>query len=78
MRTTVNLDSDVYEIACLYARGRGMTLSAAICELVRKGFSPASESSGVVIGSHGLPVFRSRGRVLTSEMVKAAQEDDRE
>ena len=27
MRTTVNLDQDIYELATLYARGRGVTLS---------------------------------------------------
>jgi hypothetical protein len=55
-----------------------VTLGTAICELVRKGLSPVDESYGIKIGAHGLAVFRSRGRMLTSEMVKAAQEDDDE
>ena len=37
MRTSVTLDDDVYELASLYAHGRGITLGKAIGELVRKG-----------------------------------------
>ena len=37
MRTTVTLDQEVYELAYLYSKGRGVTLGKAISELVRKG-----------------------------------------
>jgi hypothetical protein len=79
MRTTITLDDDVYELASMYAAGRGMTLGAAVGELVRKGNGSAGSTSGasrVRIASNGLPVFSSRGKVITSEMVKAAQEDE--
>ena len=79
MRTTVTLDEDVYQLASLYAAGRGITLGAAIGELVRKaeaGSRRASGSPRIRIGENGLPVFAARGRVITSEMVKAAQEDE--
>ena len=36
MRTTITLDDDVHEFAAYYARARGITLSAAIDELIRK------------------------------------------
>lgn len=79
MRTSVTLDDDIHELASIYANARGITLGAAIGELIREGRNPAaSRSSEIEMGRHGLPVFRSRGRVLTSEMVKAAQEDDPE
>jgi len=79
MRTTINLDEDVYQLASLYATGRGITLGAAVGELVRRANAaprPSSDSSGIKIAANGLPVFASRGRVITSEMVKAAQEDE--
>lgn len=79
MRTSVTLDDDVHELATIYAHARGITLGAALGELVRKGQrAPVEVSQEIEMGSHGLPVFRSRGRVLTSEMVKRAQEDDPE
>lgn len=76
MRTTVTLDQDVYELATLYARGRGMTLSAALSELARKGVSAPPEKSRLVRASNGLLVIPARGRVITSEMVKEALEED--
>jgi hypothetical protein len=79
MRTSVNLDEDVHELAILYAAGRGITLSAAINEAVRKIAMPArvsSPSSAIETRANGMPVFASRGRVITPEMVKATQEDE--
>jgi predicted transcriptional regulator len=79
MRTSITLDDEAYQLVSLYARGRGITLSAAINEAVRKiGSAPSSESSSprLKTAPNGLRVFASRGRVLTSEMVKAAQEDE--
>ena len=79
MRTTINLDDDVYQLATLYASGRGMTLGAAVGELVRKAnVAPRSSSElhGIKTLPNGLRVIASRGRVITSEMVKAAQEDE--
>jgi len=79
MRTTLTLDDDVYELASHYAAARGVTLGAAVGELVRRANAapgPSSDSSGIKIAANGLPVFASRGRVITSDMVKAAQEDE--
>lgn len=77
MRTSITLDDDVHEFASVYAEARGITLGAALGELVRKardGAKPAH--AGIRILPNGLPVFRSRGRKLTPEMVREAQEDD--
>jgi hypothetical protein len=79
MRTSITLDDDVYQLATLYATGRGITLSAAINEAVRKvgtASRSASESPRIKTAPNGLRVFASRGRVITPEMVKAAQEDE--
>ena len=79
MRTTVNLDDDVYQLAMLYATGRGMTLGAALGELVRRaeaGPRLPSDPPRLKTLPNGLRVFAARGKVITSEMVKAAQEDE--
>lgn len=79
MRTTINLDEDVYQLASMYASGRGITLGAAVGELVRKANAAPGSTSGsprMRTLPNGLVVFAARGRVITSEMVKAAQEDE--
>lgn len=79
MRTTITLDDDVYQLAQLYAAGRGMTLGAAIGELVRRAeAAPRSAKATPRIKTlrNGLRVFAANGRVITPEMVKAAQEDE--
>lgn len=88
MRTTVNLDDDAYELAMLCAKGKGITLGAAISEFVRKGHEAHSQDKpapeGLVRGPKGMLMFAARkdGRVLTSEMVKSTllklEEDDDE
>jgi hypothetical protein len=79
MRTSITLDEDVYEIATLYAKGRGVTLGAAIGEMVRKAISAPSiptPSPRLKRASNGLLIFAGNGRVITNEMVKAALEED--
>jgi hypothetical protein len=39
------LDENVYQIAKLYAKERGITLSKAICELYRKGMEAMQYAS---------------------------------
>lgn len=78
MRTTVTIDDDVHELASVYAQARGITLGAAIAELIRAAQTPPSKESPIKLTRDGIPVFRSRSRVLTSERVRQAQEDDLE
>ena len=79
MRTSITLDDDVYQLASLYAAGRGITLGAAIGELVRKSHSAqpsASPHPRLKTAANGLRIFPARGKPITSEMVKKAQEDE--
>jgi hypothetical protein len=79
MRTSITLDEDVYQLATLYAKGRGITLGAAIGEMVRKATSapaPDPATRRLIRAPNGLLVFGPTGRVITSEMVKEAQEDE--
>jgi hypothetical protein len=82
MRTTVTLDDDVYELAMLCAKGKGITLGAAISEFVHKAQDARRAESKELSPNlerlpNGMLVFKSRGdgRVITNEMVKAALEE---
>ena len=77
MRTSITLDENVYQLASLYAAGRGITLSAAINEVFLRMTAPAAPVS-IETAPNGMPVFPIRDRVITPEMVKAAQEDEDE
>ena len=87
MRTTVTLDDDAYELAMLRAKGKGITLGAALSESIREAhearLQDKSLPEGLVRGPKGMLMFAARkdGRILTSEMVKAEmleldEEDD--
>jgi macrodomain Ter protein organizer (MatP/YcbG family) len=79
MRTSISLDEDVYQQATLYARGRGVTLSTAVSEMARKGveaMQSTSPTSRLKRAPNGLLIFAGGDRVITSEMVKAALEED--
>jgi hypothetical protein len=79
MRTSITLDEDVYQHATLYAKGRGVTLSTAFCEIARKGVEAmhsTSPSPRLIRAPNGLLLFGKKGRVITNEMVKAALEEE--
>ena len=79
MRMTVNLDPDVYSFASAYAGAKGITLSAALSELVRRAeqaSEPGSESPRLKKSPHGYLVIAGTGDVLTPERVKKLSEDE--
>jgi hypothetical protein len=76
MRTSVTLDDDVHEFAAYYANARGITLSAAMNELIRKAETAPNPKPEILIGPNGLPMFPPTGRTITSEMVKKAEEEE--
>ena len=79
MRMTVKLDSDVYSFTSAYAGAKGITLSAAISELIRRAEQiPAPESvpSKLKMNEHGYLEIAKTGKVLTPAMVKKASEDE--
>ena len=79
MRTSITLDGDVYSFASAYAEAKGMSLSAAISELVRRA-EQIPEPGGSLVrlktSPHGYLVIARTGDVLTPEMVKDASEDE--
>jgi hypothetical protein len=76
MRTTITLNDETHEFAAYYARVRGLTLSAAIDELIRKAQAPPTPKPEILIGPNGLPMFPPTGRTITSEMVKKLEEEE--
>ena len=76
MRTTITLDDGIHEFASYYARARGLTLSAAIEELIRKAQAPAKPEPDILRAPNGLPMFPSTGRTITSEMVRKLEEEE--
>jgi len=76
MRTTITLDEDVHEFALYYASARGITLSAAMNELVRKAEKPQDHEPLIVYSPDGFPMFPPAGGTITSEMVKKLEEEE--
>lgn len=78
MTLTVNLDADVYDFTSAYAGQKGITLSEAISELVRRAEGmpeSANPSPRLKTNEYGYLVIAHTGHVLTPEMVKEASED---
>ena len=73
MRTQVTLDEDAHLFAAIYARAKGITLSAAINELIRKAEAAPQPPPDIRRSANGLPCFPPTGKVLTREMVKEAE-----
>ncbi|HEY1271696.1 MAG TPA: hypothetical protein VGF08_06910 [Terriglobales bacterium] len=67
MRTTINLDDDVFDVVRDYAESRSISLGGAVSQLVRKGLdtpTPTRRVKGFVV--FDVPADNS----LTTEQVK--------
>jgi hypothetical protein len=73
MRTTITLNDETHTFASYYAQARGLTLSAAIDELIRKAQTPPPE---IRYSPNGFPMFPPTGRTITGEMVKQLAEEE--
>jgi hypothetical protein len=77
MRTTIKLSEKTHEFATYYARARGITLSAAIDELIRKAeAAPPAPLPEIEYSEIGLPMLPRAGRTITCEMVKRLEEEE--
>ncbi len=78
MRTSVNLDEEVHEFASVYAKAKGITLSAAINELIHKAELAPEPKSEIRFSSDGFPMFppSGSGRVVTDETVKRLEDEE--
>lgn len=77
MRTTITLDDETHEFAAYYARARGLSLSAAINELIKKAeTAPPPPAPEIEYSEIGLPLLPRTGKVITCEMVKKLEEEE--
>ena len=79
MSVTVDLEPDVCAFAQAYAGGKGISLSAAVSEIVRRAErtpEPEVKPSRLKMGPHGYLIVADNGHVITPEMVKEASEDE--
>jgi hypothetical protein len=76
MRTTIKIDDDVHEFASCYASAKGITLSEAMNELVRKAESCPDPEPQIVYSPEGFPMFPPAEGRITSEMVKKLEEEE--
>lgn len=72
MRTTVNIDADVYRAAASLAAERKTTIGRVLSDLARRGLAP----SGTPREKDGFPVFDvpADAPPITPEMVREAEE----
>ncbi|MGD0890247.1 MAG: hypothetical protein ABR923_01850 [Terracidiphilus sp.] len=73
MRTTITLNDDTHMLASYYAHARGLTLSAAIDELIRKAQSVPEE---IQFSPSGLPMFPPGGGTVTAELIKQIEAEE--
>jgi hypothetical protein len=81
MRTTLDIDDDVLQAAKELAQYENKTAGQILSDLARRGIlcknahDQEENEEGPFIIKDGLPVLRSRGRIVTNEMVKRIQEE---
>jgi hypothetical protein len=77
MRTTITIADKSHEFASYYARVRGLTLSAAIDELIQKAqAAPLPPQPEIQYSPNGLPMFPPSGRTITAELVQQLEEEE--
>ena len=74
MRTTLNLDDDVFELLKDYAESRSVALGKAASDLVRRGLT-ARVQTRMVNGFHTV-VLPENSPKVTSERIKQLLEDE--
>jgi hypothetical protein len=75
MRTNINIDDDVHQLASIYAAAKGITLGAAISELIRKAETTPQPAPDIRRSPNGLPCFPPTGKGLTLETIKEAESE---
>ncbi len=80
MRTTLDIDDDVLQAAKELAERESKTAGQVLSDLARMGIlcrntHDQETSDEPFVIKDGLPVLRSRGGIVTSEMVKRIQEE---
>ena len=74
MRTTLNLDDDVFQLVKTYAENRSLAMGKALSELVRRGLNAPVKKRVV----NGLVIFDvpADSEPVTSELVKRLEAEE--
>jgi hypothetical protein len=75
MRTNLAIDEDAHLLASIYATSRGITLGAAVSELLRKAETVLVPPPDIRTSPNGLPCFPPTGKELTLKMIKEAESE---
>jgi hypothetical protein len=77
MRTTITLSDKTHAFASFYAQARGLTLSAAIDELIRKAeAAPPPAPPEICYSPSGLPMFSPSGGIVTAELIEQIEAEE--
>lgn len=76
VRVRLTLDKDAHDFAAHYARVRGLSLGAAISELIRKAETAPGLKPRIRIGPNRLPMLPPTGRTITCEMVNKIEAEE--
>ena len=76
MRTTITLSDETHDFASYYAQARGLTLGAAIDELIQKAQAAPPQAVELHFLPNGFPTFPPTGGTITSEDVKRLEQEE--
>ena len=74
MRTTVDIPEALLDQLRAIARDNGRTLSAVVVDLIERGFAPPPKAR-IVKGRSGFPALTPNGRPITTEDVRALEDE---
>jgi hypothetical protein len=75
VRTTIDLPPDLHRVAVSLARDSGRSLSETVADLVRRGLGLAAAGEDFVSPVTGLPVVRLGHGPITTEDVRALEDE---
>jgi len=74
MRTTIDLPDELHDRLRSIARDTGKTLSAVVVEMMERGIQQQRRAV-IVKGKSGFPAFAAVGRPITTEDVRALEDE---
>lgn len=76
MRTTLDIDADILQAAKELAAAQGRTAGKIISELARKGLTEERDKRQKCKIRNGVPVFESRGEVITRDRIRRISDQE--
>lgn len=76
MRTTIDLPDDLHRVATSIARDSGQTLSQTVARLLREALGRNRGRDDYLSPVTGLPVIRLGDGLITTEDVRALDDDE--